>query len=264
MRSAVAPLVLDDTSAKDLNHRRLKLSTFGRPSTSTFHNHDLPKHLNENRNFVEQIAKHGVTDLSVGFYMALPGTELFHSLYDSNKIKLDIEYFKHILDSLALFPSQKYCSAISRMSLLLWKLKFYLRFYKSKKSINGKFGLLSLFLFVIDLILMRNGQDWTARILGLRVVRSNGDIAGLAHMWTRLSVSVFSYLPFGLGFFWAYYDRYNQTLHDKLMGTYVVLDEPQLAERQRSSGSKAMFWSYFCVGFVVLMVLLIILSTVFL
>ncbi|MFL2639800.1 MAG: RDD family protein [Dehalococcoidia bacterium] len=129
---------------------------------------------------------------------------------------------------------------------------------------SSLFGLISLFLFVIDLILMRNGQDWTARILGLRVVRSNGDIAGLAHMWTRLSVSVFSYLPFGLGFFWAYYDRYNQTLHDKLMGTYVVLDEPQLAERQRSSGSKAMFWSYFCVGFVVLMVLLIILSTVFL
>ena len=120
------------------------------------------------------------------------------------------------------------------------------------------------FLIIVDLILMRNGQDWTARILGLRVVRSNGDIAGLAHMWTRFSVSVFSYLPFGLGFFWAYYDRYNQTLHDKLMGTYVVLDEPQLAERQRSSGSKAMFWSYFCVGFMVLMVLLIILNTVFL
>ena len=47
--------------------------------------------------FVERLAKHGVTDLSVGFYMALPGTELFHSLYDSNKIKLDINYFKHIL-----------------------------------------------------------------------------------------------------------------------------------------------------------------------
>ena len=42
--------------------------------------HDLPKHLEENKNFVERLAKHGVTDLSVGFYMALPGTELFYSL----------------------------------------------------------------------------------------------------------------------------------------------------------------------------------------
>ena len=105
--------------------------------------HDLSKHLEENENFVEKLAKHGVTDLSVGFYMALPGTELFHSLYDANKIKLDIEYFKHILDSLALFPSQKYCSGVSRTSLFIWKLKFYLRFYKSKKSMNGKFSLLN-------------------------------------------------------------------------------------------------------------------------
>jgi len=105
--------------------------------------HDLSNHLEESKNFVERLAKHGVTDLSVGFYMALPGTELFHSLYDSNKIKLDIKYFKHILDSLALFPSQKYCSAISCISLFLWKLKFYLVFYKSKKSTNRKSSLFS-------------------------------------------------------------------------------------------------------------------------
>ena len=129
---------------------------------------------------------------------------------------------------------------------------------------SSLFGLLSLFLFFIDLILMRNGQDWTARILGLRVVRSNGDIAGLAHMWTRLSVSFFSYLLFGLGFFWAFFYKHNQTLHDKLMGTYVVLDEPRLDERRRSSGSKAVYWSYFCVGFMGLMVLIIIFGIVFL
>ncbi len=111
--------------------------------------HDLPKHLNKNLDFVERLAKHGVTDLSIGYYMALPGTELFHSLYDSNKIKLDIKYFKHILDSLALFPSQRYCSAISGLSLFFWKLKCYLRFYNSKSSINGKFGLFSSFKIIL-------------------------------------------------------------------------------------------------------------------
>jgi radical SAM superfamily enzyme YgiQ (UPF0313 family) len=121
--------------------------------------HDLPKHLEENKNFVERLAKHGVTDLSVGFYMALPGTELFHSLYDSNKIKLDIEYFKHILDSLALFPSQKYCPAISRVSLFLWKLKFYLRFYKSKKSTNNISSLLNSVKIALKGLFSSEGHD---------------------------------------------------------------------------------------------------------
>ena len=121
--------------------------------------HDLPRHLEENKNFVERLAKHGVTDLSVGFYMALPGTELFHSLYDSNKIKLDIKYFKHILDSLALFPSQKYCPAISRTNLFLWKLKFYIKFYKSKKLKNSKSSLLNSVIIALRGIFSSKGHD---------------------------------------------------------------------------------------------------------
>ena len=121
--------------------------------------HDLPKHLEENKNFVERLAKHGVTDLSVGFYMALPGTELFYSLYDSNKIKLDIKYFKHILDSLALFPSQKYCPAISRTNLFLWKLKFYTKFYKSKKLKNSKSSLLNSVIIALRGIFSSGGHD---------------------------------------------------------------------------------------------------------
>ena len=121
--------------------------------------HDLPKHLEENKNFVERLAKHGVTDLSVGFYMALPGTELFHSLYDSNKIKLDIKYFKHILDSLALFPSQKYCPAISLTNLFLWKLKFYIKFYKSKKLKNSKSSLLNSVIIALRGVFSSEGHN---------------------------------------------------------------------------------------------------------
>ena len=96
--------------------------------------HDLPEHLEENYNFVDQLAKHGVTDLAIAFYMALPGTELFYSLYDSNKIKLNKQYFTHILDSMGLYPSKKYCPAISPIGLFLWKMKLYLRFYKAKRG----------------------------------------------------------------------------------------------------------------------------------
>lgn len=110
------------------------------------------------------------------------------------------------------------------------------------------FGLIGLALFVIDIILMRNGEDWTAKVLGLRVIRTNGDIAGLAHMWTRLCLSVVSGFILGIGFLWAYVDRNNQTLHDKLSGTYVVLDVPELAERPISSGSKSMIWGRVSLG----------------
>ena len=91
--------------------------------------HDEAATLEENLTFIDRLAEHGITDLSVGFYMALPGTELFHSLYDSGLIRLDRAYFRHILDSLALVPSQRYCQHLSRRELFFWKLRFYLRFY---------------------------------------------------------------------------------------------------------------------------------------
>ena len=121
--------------------------------------HDLPRHLEENINFVEKLANQAVTDLSVGFYMALPGTELFHSLYDAGKIKLDIKYFKHILDSLALFPSQKYCEEISRFSLFFWKLRLYLKFYKAKKTKNGKSSLLNSIKIAFSGLFSNEGHD---------------------------------------------------------------------------------------------------------
>jgi len=113
----------------------------------------------------------------------------------------------------------------------------------------GESSIYALYLMIIfDLILMRNGQDWTAKILGLRVIRSNGDIAGLAHMWARMTVSLLSFLVFGLGYLWAYFDRNNQTLQDKLMGTYVVLDVPNFTGRHCSSGFKSRIYGYFTLG----------------
>jgi uncharacterized RDD family membrane protein YckC len=99
---------------------------------------------------------------------------------------------------------------------------------------------------------MRSGQDWTAKIFSLRVVRTNGDIAGLAHMFTRTSVSILSYLVLGLGFITAYFDNNKQTWHDKIMGTYVVRDEPSMTDRRISSGTGAKIWGYFVLGVLLL------------
>ena len=103
--------------------------------------HDRPEHIAENLPFIDRLAAHGVNDVSVGFYMALPGTELFHSLYETGRIKIDRRYFRHILDALALVPSQSYCSAMTRFALAKWKFILLRRFYGAKKS-NGEAGLL--------------------------------------------------------------------------------------------------------------------------
>lgn len=95
--------------------------------------HDRPEQLAENLAFIDRLAEAGITDLSVGFYMALPGTELFNSLYDADRIRLDRAYFRHILDSLALWPSQSYCEHLSWIELFCWKLRYYLRFYGAKQ-----------------------------------------------------------------------------------------------------------------------------------
>ena len=94
--------------------------------------HDSPESLAENLPFIDRLAVSGVTDVSVGYYMALPGTELFHSLYDAGQIKLDRAYFRHILDSLSIVPSQSYCSGLGRIALTKWKLRMFYRFYRAK------------------------------------------------------------------------------------------------------------------------------------
>ena len=110
--------------------------------------HDNNSNLKQNINFIKKLARHGVTDLSVGYYMALPGTQLFNSLYDSNKIKLNKKYFSHILDSLAIIPSQKYCFNLSRIKLLYYKVIFLWTFYKEKNESSFFTNLKSLFKLV--------------------------------------------------------------------------------------------------------------------
>jgi len=100
--------------------------------------HDSPESLAENLAFIDRLAEAGVTDLSAGYYMALPGTELFHSLYDSGQIHLDRAYFRHILDSLALVPSQSYCPELSRFALMVWKIRLLMGFYKAKHRVVGR------------------------------------------------------------------------------------------------------------------------------
>ena len=97
--------------------------------------------------------------MSVGYYMALPGTQLFNSLFDSGKITLDKKYFSHILDSLAIVPSQKYCFNLSKLKLLYYKIYFLFTFYKEKNKSSIKSSIFKKFKFLINLILRKDSHD---------------------------------------------------------------------------------------------------------
>jgi len=119
--------------------------------------------------------------------------------------------------------------------------------------------------FIWMLFLFQRGQDVGARLLGLRVVRDTGEIAGFYHMWTRGLASIISFLAIGAGFWTAYSDPDNQTWHDKWMGTYVVKTGPEVDDLPGTSSSTAnvVFWVSIIGGIVfMLLILLVVLIAV--
>jgi anaerobic magnesium-protoporphyrin IX monomethyl ester cyclase len=99
--------------------------------------HDTRANLRENLPFMDGIAEVGITDAAFGFYMALPGTQIFDSLYDSGQVTINRTYFRHILSSTSLWATSTY-SDLSRAELTLWKLRLTRRFYNRKAQLAGE------------------------------------------------------------------------------------------------------------------------------
>jgi uncharacterized RDD family membrane protein YckC len=78
--------------------------------------------------------------------------------------------------------------------------------------------------FIWFLTLLRRGQTPGKLLLGLQVVgHRRGEIPGFLRMFLRELVGKFiSGLFFGIGYFWAIFDRNGQAWHDKLVGTVVL------------------------------------------
>lgn len=102
--------------------------------------HDRHKNLKEGISFVRNVAREGVADISVGYYMALPGTELFQSLYADGKISIDKDYFSHILDAQSFFPRKSFTPHISRLSLCIWKFYMIAVFYYQRLQVKLEAG----------------------------------------------------------------------------------------------------------------------------
>lgn len=67
------------------------------------------------------------------------------------------------------------------------------------------------------------GATLGKRVLGLRVVDSNGQMVGLGKAALRELIGKFvSGIVIGLGYLWVAFDEKKQGWHDKIAGTYVI------------------------------------------
>ena len=117
--------------------------------------------------------------------------------------------------------------------------------------------LVSIGWWIANLILFQRGQDVGAKLIKIRVMRSNGDVAGFYHMWSRNLASIISTLLLLAGYWTAYRDSENRTWHDKIMDTYVIQDNELAAARPGTSSSAAKGWFFASIIFVVGLVVLL-------
>jgi uncharacterized RDD family membrane protein YckC len=72
-------------------------------------------------------------------------------------------------------------------------------------------------------IVAPRGQNPGKAVVGLRVIRTNGDAVRTGGMFVRgLAGILAGFIPFYLDDLWIFWDRDAQTLHDKLVNTVVV------------------------------------------
>ena len=99
--------------------------------------HDGPEEMRETLAFLREIARRGVNDLGSGYYMALPGTEMFQTLYERGEITINREYFRHILEGLSFIPRASYSSQLGRAALFYWKMRMVAAFYFARLRVLG-------------------------------------------------------------------------------------------------------------------------------
>ncbi len=105
--------------------------------------HDTEDNLRENLPFLDAIADIGITDIGISFYMALPGTQMFDSLYDNGKIVINQKYFRHMLAATTLFPTSSYNEDLSVLQLTAWKYRMNRHFYRRRQGMEASAGLVS-------------------------------------------------------------------------------------------------------------------------
>jgi uncharacterized RDD family membrane protein YckC len=92
----------------------------------------------------------------------------------------------------------------------------------------------ALFLLYFTLLTGEGGQTLGKKILGIRVVRTDGSPITYSRAFLRaFGYSISTFFFTFLGFLWAAWDRKKQAWHDKIADTVVIKTDP----RSPSTGS---------------------------
>ncbi len=95
------------------------------------------------------------------------------------------------------------------LEIFFWKVLFQLY-------------LLSVTLLFYVWFWSRSGQTLGMKVWKIRVVCNNGEPVSASTALLRIFWAVTTCLPFGLGLFWALFDRDRETLYDKLSGSRLI------------------------------------------
>ncbi len=85
-------------------------------------------------------------------------------------------------------------------------------------------ALVAFLVFVAYIVLFWRWKGRTPgkMIMRLKIIRSDGSDLHWSDVILRFLSYIISFLIFLIGFIWAFFDDYNQALHDKLANTYVI------------------------------------------
>jgi len=117
-------------------------------------------------------------------------------------------------------------------SLVVFAIAFFasLAFYGAAhgRLSGGTRLLFQLYLFLILGIYFvacwsRGGRTLPMQTWRMRLVRDGSPSVALGRAALRYALAWPSLLVFGFGFFWAFFDRDRQFLHDRLAGTRIVM-----------------------------------------
>ncbi len=89
---------------------------------------------------------------------------------------------------------------------------------------TGIQSLVIFLIFVAYVILFWRwkGQTPGKMALRLKIIRADGSDLGWSDVILRFLSYIISSLIFLIGFIWAFFDDYNQGIHDKLANTFVI------------------------------------------
>ena len=85
-------------------------------------------------------------------------------------------------------------------------------------------ALIAFLIFIAYIILFWRwkGQTPGKMILRLKIIRADGSNLGWSDVILRFLSYIISSVIFFIGFIWAFFDDYNQGIHDKLANTFVI------------------------------------------